>query len=68
VGPCIEPNQGDANGIAPIVGYDKTYTVEGGVVWIYSTVDGSPINNINVQVAGYAKDISFIDGTSITGP
>lgn len=66
--PCVEPAQGATGGIAPIIGYSKTYTVEGGAVYIYSTVDGSAISNLFVQVPGYAKDIAFIDGTTNTAP
>ncbi len=68
-GPCIEPSgQGDAKGLAPIIGYDKIYTIEGGTVYIYATNGGGPISNVNVQVPGQAHDIEFIDGGSITGP
>jgi hypothetical protein len=65
---CVEPNQGDAKGLAPIIGYDKIYTIEGGEIYIYSTVDGSPISNVNVQVPGQAHDIAFIDGGTDTQP
>lgn len=64
----IEPNHGDAGGMAPIIGYDKTYTVEGSAVYIYSNVDGSAINNYYVQVYGTPVDIAFIDGNTNTGP
>jgi len=64
----IEPNQGTAGGVAPITGWYKTYTVENGGVFIYSTIDGSAISNYNVQVRGYANDIAFIDGTTNTAP
>jgi hypothetical protein len=64
----IEPAHGDASGIAPIIGYNKTYTVEGPNIYIYSNADGSQISNYYVQVTGTPKDIAFIDGSTITGP
>jgi hypothetical protein len=67
-GIVIEPSQSDAGGVAPITGWYKTYTVEGGKVFIYSTLDGSAISNYNVQVHGFANDIAFIDGTTNTAP
>lgn len=67
-GIVIEPGQGSAAGLAPITGYNKIYTVEGPAVYIYSTVDGTPISNVNVQVAGTPQDIAFIDGDTITAP
>jgi hypothetical protein len=68
-GIVIEPSgQGGAGGVAPIIGYNKTYTVEGGTVYLYSTMDGSALSNLNVQVPGYAKDIAFIDGATNTAP
>jgi hypothetical protein len=57
-----------AGGLAPIIGYNKVYTTEGGFIFIYGTAGGYAISNINVQVPGYATDISFIDGTSNTAP
>jgi hypothetical protein len=69
----IEPSHGDAGGIAPItpyqgISYNKTYTVEGGYIYIYSTADGSQISNYFAQVSGTPVDIAFIDGDTITGP
>jgi len=67
-GIVIEPAHGDAGGIAPIIGYNKTYTVEGNQIFIYNNTDGSQKSNYYVQVTGTPKDIAFIDGSTITGP
>jgi hypothetical protein len=57
----IEPYIGDATGIAAVLGLHKLYTAEGGQVYIYSTVDGSSINNEYVTVTGTAYDVAYID-------
>jgi hypothetical protein len=64
----VTPSQGDAGGVAPIVGYNETYTAEGGVVYVYSTKDGSAIYNGNILIVGYVTDVAYIDGTVNTGP
>jgi hypothetical protein len=56
------PYNGDATGIAAVTGLHKVYTAEGGQVYIYSTVDGSSINNSNVTVTGTAYDVAYMDG------
>ena len=60
----LEPYLGDATGIANIDGYHKVYVVQGGQVYIYSTKDGSSINNQYVTVTGTAWDVAFMDATS----
>jgi hypothetical protein len=57
----IEPYLGDATGIAAVTGLHKVYVVQGGQVYIYSTVDGSSINNQYVTVTGTAYDVAFMD-------
>jgi hypothetical protein len=56
------PYIGDATGIAGITGLHKVYTAEGGQVYIYSTVDGTAINNQYVTVTGTAYDVAYMDG------
>jgi hypothetical protein len=60
----LMPYDGDATGIAAVTGLHKIYTAEGGQVYIYSTVDGSAINNDNVTVTGTAYDVAYMDATS----
>jgi len=57
----LMPYLGDATGIAAVTGLNKIYTVEGGQVYIYSTVDGSAINNQYVTVTGTAYDVAYMD-------
>jgi hypothetical protein len=57
----LEPYIGDATGIAAVTGLHKIYTAEGGQVYIYSTVDGSSIDNQYVTVTGTAYDVAYID-------
>jgi hypothetical protein len=60
----IEPYLGDATGIANVEGYHKVYVAEGGQVYIFSTQDGSSINNQYVTVTGTAWDVAFMDATT----
>ncbi len=60
----LEPYLGDATGIAAVEGLHKIYTAEGGQVYIYSTVDGSSIDNQYVTVTGVASDVAYMDATS----
>jgi len=60
----LMPYLGDATGIAAITGLNKIYTVEGGQIYIYSTVDGSAINNQYVAVTGTAYDVAYMDATT----
>jgi hypothetical protein len=55
------PYIGDATGIAAVTGLHKVYTAEGGQVYIYSTVDGSALDNQNVTVTGTAYDVAYMD-------
>lgn len=57
----LEPYLGDATGIAAVTGLHKLYTAEGGQVYIYSTKDGTSINNEYVTVTGTAYDVAYID-------
>ncbi len=60
----IEPFQGDLTGIAAVTTLHKIYIAEGGQVYIYSTVDGSAINNFFVTVTGTAYDVAYMDAQS----
>lgn len=60
----IEPYIGDATGIAAVTGLHKLYAVEGGQVYIYSTVDGTSIDNEFVTVTGTAYDVAYMDATN----
>ncbi len=57
----IEPYIGNATGIAAVTGLHKLYAAEGGQVYIFSTVDGSSINNEFVTVTGTAYDVAYMD-------
>ena len=57
----LEPYIGNATGIAAVTGLHKLYAAEGGQVYIYSTVDGSSINNEYVTVTGTAYDVAYMD-------
>jgi hypothetical protein len=61
---AIEPYQGDATGIAAVTSLHKVYVAEGGQVYIYSTKDGTSINNQYVTVTGTAYDVAYMDGLS----
>ena len=60
----IEPYLGDATGIAAVTGLNKIYTAEGGQVYIYSTTDGTAIDNQYVTVTGTAFDVAYMDATT----
>jgi hypothetical protein len=60
----LEPYIGDATGIAAVTGLHKIYTAEGGQVYIYSTVDGTAIDNQYVTVTGVAYDVAYMDAAS----
>jgi hypothetical protein len=62
----IEPFQGDLNGIAAVTGLHKIYIAEGGQIYIYSTKDGSAINNFYVTVQGTAHDVAYMDAITDT--
>ena len=58
----LEPYLGDLTGIAAVTGLHKIYVAQGGQVYIYSTVDGSSIDNQYVTVTGVAYDVAYMDG------
>ena len=60
----IEPYQGDLTGLAAVLTLNKIYIAEGGQVYIYSTTDGSAINNFYVTVTGTAYDVAYMDAQS----
>ena len=60
----LEPYLGDATGIAAVTGLNKIYTALGGQVYIYSTVDGTALDNQYVTVTGTAADVAYMDGVS----
>lgn len=62
----LEPYIGDATGIADVEGLHKIYAAEGGQVYIYSTKDGSSIDNQFVTVTGTAYDVAYMDATTDT--
>ncbi|MGA3161199.1 MAG: hypothetical protein ABSC77_08265 [Terracidiphilus sp.] len=55
---------GDATGIAAVTGLHKIYTAEGGQVYIYSTLNGTEIDNQYVTVTGTAYDVAYMDAIS----
>ncbi len=60
----LEPFQGDLTGIAAVLTLHKVYVAEGGQVYIFSTVDGTAINNFYVTVTGTAYDVAYMDATT----
>jgi hypothetical protein len=52
---------GDLTGLCWVQGLNKMYTAYGGQVHLFSTVDGSEINNKNVIVQGTALDVAYLD-------
>jgi hypothetical protein len=62
------PNQNDnqyyygsLTGICWVQNYNKVYTAYGGQVHVFSTVDGSEIDNSLVTVQGTALDVAYMD-------
>jgi hypothetical protein len=62
----LEPYIGNATGIAAVTGLHKLYAAEGGQVYIYSTTDGSSIDNQYVTVTGTAYDVAYMDAITDT--
>jgi hypothetical protein len=60
----LEPYLGDATGIAAVTGLGKIYTAEGGQVYIYTTADGTALDNQYVTVTGTAYDVAYLDATT----
>jgi len=52
---------GDLTGLCWVQNLNKVYTAYGGQVHIFSTVDNSEINNVNVIVQGTALDVAYMD-------
>ena len=55
---------GDLTGLCWVESLHKVYTAYGGQVHVFSTVDGSEINNINVTVQGTALDVAYMDAST----
>ena len=55
---------GDLTGLCWVQGFNKVYTAYGGQVHIFSTVDGSEIDNKNVIVQGTALDVAYLDAVT----
>ena len=60
----LEPYIGNATGVTAVSGLHKIYAAEGGQVYIYSTTDGSSIDNQYVTVTGTAYDVAYMDAIS----
>jgi hypothetical protein len=60
----VDSYKGDATGIAAVISLHKVYTAEGGQVYIYSTTDGSALDNSQVTVVGTAYDVAYMDAPS----
>ena len=58
------PYLGDATGIAAVTGLNKIYTAEGGQVYIYTTTDGTALDNQFVTVTGTAYDVAYMDAAT----
>jgi hypothetical protein len=55
---------GSLTGICWVQNFNKVYTAYGGQVHIFSTVDGSEIDNEFVAVQGTALDVAYMDALS----
>jgi hypothetical protein len=55
---------GSLTGICWVESLNKVYTAYGGQVHIFSTVDGSEINNQFVTVPGTALDVAYMDAST----
>jgi hypothetical protein len=55
---------GDLTGLCWVQTFNKVYTAYGGQVHIFSTVDGSEIDNKNVTVQGTALDVAYMDAVT----
>jgi hypothetical protein len=60
----VDSYKGDATGAAAVISLHKVYTAEGGQVYIYSTSDGSALDNSQVTVVGTAYDVAYMDAPS----
>lgn len=57
---------GDLTGLCWVQGFHKVYTAYGGQVHVFSTADGSEINNQYVTVQGTALDVAYMDAVTDT--
>jgi hypothetical protein len=55
---------GNLTGLCWVENYNKVYTAYGGQVHLFSTVDGSEIDNSLVVVQGTALDVAYMDATT----
>jgi hypothetical protein len=55
---------GDLTGLCWVQSFNKVYTAYGGQVHVFSTVDGSEIDNKNVTVQGTALDVAYMDAVT----
>lgn len=55
---------GDLTGLCWVQGFNKIYTAYGGQVHVFSTVDGSEIDNEFVTVQGTALDVAYMDAVT----
>jgi hypothetical protein len=55
---------GSLTGICWVEDFNKVYTAYGGQVHIFSTVDGSEIDNSLVTVQGTALDVAYMDAST----
>jgi hypothetical protein len=55
---------GSLTGVCWVQNYNKVYTAYGGQVHVFSTVDGSEIDNEFVVVQGTALDVAYMDALS----
>jgi hypothetical protein len=60
----LEPYIGDLTGIAGVTGLHKIYVAQGGQVYIYSTTNGTALDNQYVTVTGTAYDVAYMDGVT----
>ena len=52
---------GDLTGICWVQTFNKVYTAYGGQIHVFSTTDGSEINNVNVTIQGTVLDVAYMD-------
>ena len=60
----LEPYLGDATGVTAVTGLNKIYVAQGGQVYIYTTTDGTALDNQYVTVTGTAFDVAYMDAAS----
>jgi len=55
---------GNLTGLCWVQNYDKVYTAYGGQIHLFSTIDGSEINNYYVTIQGTVLDVAYMDAES----